>query len=164
VSGLSDLWAIGKQVRKGPYEPNPNNDLAAYLRHHDALPAQPGEQVTPYTGNYIANGLGGRHRGNMVGLRLSDNTLYVDPVTVEPVGPIAKLAQLLQDDSGRQPQAIPLAQLIQSGTPESGLRFQLPESVGGGAVQTVPGADMRRPNEMSGTDQLKQTWRLLRGK
>lgn len=51
-----------------------------------------------------------------------------------------------------------------TGDDSAGLTMRLPERVGGGEVRTLPGADLRRPNEMSAQDQIANALRLLLGK
>jgi hypothetical protein len=157
---IRDAVAILRQFSKGAYSPDPND--SNYSNHHNMVPAAPSESLTPYVGVHRPDTRFGLY-AQPVNVRVSAQNLYVDTMNTEAVSSVGRLARRRLQQNGVQAGVVPLSEVTVHHQ-GSAMSFELPATVGGGTISVIPHADLRRPNDMSAAGQLKNAWRLSRGR
>jgi hypothetical protein len=153
----SELLSVLKQYRKGDYSNDPRD--SNYTNHFNTVRqrAEPIEAVYPGTARKTSGLLSPKQMVNVV---VTPTNYYVDTPSVQPVGPVARLAAGLLDRSGMStPYAIPRADAAVAQPRPNRLVIQAPALP---AVTARTDGFVGRPGSLSAGDQLRNLGRLFR--
>ena len=153
-----DVLAVLAQLRKGAYTTGP--DDPNYTNHWN-MAAAGSDQIRD-----SVPGVAVRHTPvgdvkNQVNIRFGEQGIYLDTPNIAAVGPVARFAQRGLGAARLDP---PFAVPMPAIAPTRNQPFTLQTDVGPIEVRPNPAVHVGRPSDLSGSDQVKNMWHLLRGK
>jgi hypothetical protein len=153
VGPLLDLVALAKQ---GPWTNDPNDP--SYPNHWHMVDPRPGEDLRKvYTGS-----LGGGLAGGMVNVRVTEGptgrVVYVDKPKIKRVGPFAKAIGKAGDELG----TFRPARYAESTIEVKPAAHRVRISTEAGPIRARDDLHIGRPSDLSPSDQLRHTWKILR--
>ena len=158
MTTIQDFKALAEQFRKRSWTNDPTDQN--YGPHWNQAPSRDDQIVGVVAGSVVARTPVGRVK-QQVNIRYSANQIYLDTPSVSAVGPVARLAQRgLAAARLDQPVVVPM--------PTTQPSFKQPFTVqtpqGALTIKPNPSVHIGRPAELSGRDQVRNMWHLLRGK